>query len=526
MPGYLAIVLHAHLPFVRHPEHPKFLEESWLFEAITESYLPLLRVLEGWRRDRLGARLTLTLSPTLCAMLRDPLLRERYAQRLEALVALAKKELQRTRREPEFHRLAQGYYAQLTAAQKLYRQLQGDLVGRFRRLQEQGQIEIITTGATHGLLPLMANHPPSIRAQIMVARDQYRECFGCDPRGFWLPECAYGDGLETQLQAAGVRWFIVDAHGLLHAKPRPRFGGFAPILTPSGVAVFGRDLESSRQVWSRTEGYPGDPRYRDFYRDIGFDLDFDYVRPFLPSPEHRGFTGIKYHRITGNHQEKQPYDPAAASAAATEHARHFLSARVTQIQKVGAMLDRPPLIVAPYDAELFGHWWYEGPEFLDRLVRRAVKQREILGLITPGQYLELHSTHQVATPSASSWGDAGYYRVWLNDGNEWMHRHLQPAQERMSELVRKHPRPGVWQRRALQQAARELLLAQASDWSFMLSTKTSAEYARRRVVTHLRRFNELYAQLRARRLNRPWLAELESHDNLFADVNVRYWAEA
>jgi len=526
MPGYLAIVLHAHLPFVRHPEHPKFLEESWLFEAITESYLPLLQRLEDWWRERRRARLTLTLSPTLCAMLRDPLLQARYEQRLDALITLAKTEIQRTRREPDFHPLAQMYHARFTAARKLYRRLKGDLVQGFRRMQERGQIEIITTGATHGLLPLMGNHPPSMRAQILVARDQYRDCFGCDPRGFWLPECAYSGDVEIFLREAGVRWFIVATHGLLHARPRPRYGVFAPVMTSQALAVFGRDGESSRQVWSRTEGYPGDPRYRDFYRDIGFDLDFDYVQPCLPCPEHRGFTGFKYYRITGNQAAKQPYQPAAARQAAAEHAQHFWDARLAQVQQVGAGLDRPPLIVSPYDAELFGHWWYEGPEFLDQLVRRAARKPEALALITPTDYLAQHSTHQVAAPAASSWGEAGYYRVWLNHENEWMHRRLQPAQERMSELVRKHPRPGHWQRRALQQAARELLLAQASDWAFLLSAGTGGDYARQRVNTHLRRFHTLHTQLLNGRLNRSWLATIEARDNLFPNLNVRYWAAA
>lgn len=524
MPGYLSIILHAHLPFVRHPEHAKFLEESWLFEAITETYLPLLQVMNGWQRDGMEARLTMTLSPTLCAMLRDPLLQERYAKHLDELIALADKEISRTHWEPPFQELAQMYHTRLTAARLLYQQLGGDIVGKFRRLQDFGLLEIITTGATHGLLPLMANHPPSVRAQILVARDQYRECFGCDPRGIWLPECAYFDGVEAYLQEANIRWFIVDSHGLLHAHPRPRYGVFAPVFTPNGIAVFGRDMESSRQVWSRTEGYPGDARYRDFYRDIGFDLDFDYVKPHLPSPENRGFTGIKYYRITGGDAPKQPYQPAAAEEAVATHAAHFLKSRVEQVQELNAILDRPPLVISPYDAELFGHWWYEGPEFLDRFVRKAYHEQKTFELITPEQYLRRHPTNQIATPAASSWGEEGYYRVWLNEKNEWIYRHLQVAQERMTELVKKFAKPSALEERALKQAARELLLAQASDWPFILRTNTSPDYARKRVKAHLLRFNGLYHQLTTGEFDEKWLAEIEARDNLFAAINVSYWA--
>ncbi|HKI69065.1 MAG TPA: DUF1957 domain-containing protein, partial [Verrucomicrobiae bacterium] len=299
MQGYFSLVLHAHLPFVRHPEYERFLEENWLFEAVVETYVPLLQMMEGWRRDGVGAPMTLTLTPTLCTMLRDPLLQNRCTRHLNELVELAEKEVHRTYWEKPFHELAVWYHRRFTEIRDTYFSYGRDLVGAFRKFQELGRLEIITSAATHALLPLIANHPPSLRAQILTARDHYRSCFGCDPHGIWLPECAYVDGIETVLQEANIRWCIVDTHGILHARPRPRYGVFAPIYTPNGIAAFGRDLDSARQVWSRHEGYPGDFRYRDFYRDIGFDLDFDYVKSYLAAPDKRAFTGIKYYRITG-----------------------------------------------------------------------------------------------------------------------------------------------------------------------------------------------------------------------------------
>jgi 1,4-alpha-glucan branching enzyme len=521
--AYLSLILHAHLPFVRHPEHEKFLEETWLFEAITETYVPLLRIVERWRRDGLAPRLTFTLTPTLCTMLQDPLLQTRYERHLNELIELTDKEIHRTRWQKPLNDLARFYHERFTSVRDAYAACGRDLVRVFRGFQELGLLEIITCAATHSVLPLLVDHPPSLRAQVLVGRDHYRSCFGREPRGIWLPECAYAESVDSVLQEANLRWFVTDTHGILHAQPRPRYGTFAPIFTPKGIAAFGRDPDSTRQVWSRHAGYPGDPRYRDFYRDIGFDLDFDYVKPHLTAPDARSFTGLKYHRITGSSPAKEVYDRQAAMSAADAHASHFLDARMQQFRRLAEVIDRPPILVAPYDAELFGHWWYEGPEFLDLLVRKACSDQKLFKLITPAEFLRTHPTHQVATPAASSWGEGGYWGVWLNEKNEWIYPHLRVAQERMTELARRFPQPAAIQERMLKQAARELLLAQASDWPFILRTGTSPSYARQRVQDHLLRFTRLYEQLMAVQLDEEWLKQVEWRDNIFPDVNYHYW---
>jgi 1,4-alpha-glucan branching enzyme len=522
MQGYLSLILHAHLPFVRHPEHDKFLEENWLFEAITETYLPLINVFDGWLRDGMDTRLTICLSPTVCAMLLDPLLQDRYTRHLNGLIELADKELHRTLWDAPMHQLAKFYRERLEGLRHTYFGYGRNVVGAFRKFQDAGKLEIITTAATHAVLPLMANHAPSIRAQVLTARDFHTECFGRAPRGLWLPECAYVDGVENVLQEANIRWFITDTHGLLHATPRPRYGVFAPIFTQNGIAAFGRDLDSAKQVWSKHEGYPGDPHYRDFYRDVGFDLDYDYVRPHLPS-DVRTFTGIKYHAITGPTGEKLLYNRGAALETAAQHAHHFLEARQAQISRLAAIMDRPPLIVSPYDAELFGHWWHEGPEFLDYFVRKAYYDQQTFRLTTPHEYLQQHPTQQVAQPSASSWGEEGYWKVWLNEKNAWILPHLDVAQTRMTELAQQFPNATGEIQRALKQAARELLLAQSSDWPFILRTGTSPEYARRRVKDHLLRFISLHEQLTQTQIDGAWLREGEGRDNLFPSVKPEYW---
>jgi 1,4-alpha-glucan branching enzyme len=440
------------------------------------------------------------------------------------MIELAEKEIHRTHWDKAYQPLAWMYHHRFNNTRNTWLAYGRNLVGAFRKFQEQGKLEIITCAATHAVLPLLASHPPSIRAQILVARDHYRSCFGCDPRGIWLPECAYAEGVENVLQEANIRWFIIDTHGILHAKPRPRYGVFAPIFTPNCIAAFGRDLDSARQVWSKHEGYPGDVNYRDFYRDIGFDLDFDYVKPYLPDIEQRGFTGIKYHRITGAAPEKQVYQRELALKMAAEHAGHFLDARINQIHQLRSIMDRPPMVLSPYDAELFGHWWYEGPEFLDYFVRKAHYDQQVFRLVTPHEYLGRQPTQQVARPSASSWGSEGYWNVWLNETNEWIYPHLHIAQERMTALARQFPAATGLKLRALKQAGRELLLAQSSDWPFILRTGTSPDYARKRVKDHLLRFIGLHEQLTATRVDEAWLARIEAMDNLFPEINHRYWA--
>ena len=523
--GYLMLVLHAHLPFVRHPEHEEFLEEDWLYEAITETYLPLLKMLEGFERDGVNACFTMSLTPPLCEMLADPLLQERYLRRLGKLQELSTLEIRRTEGTP-FHAAAQNYGRHFQECRELFEEKWGkNIVQGFRHYQEKGFVEVITCGATHGFLPLMVSEA-GVRAQIQIAVANYRKHFGRAPRGIWLPECAYAPGVDRHVREAGLEFFFLDSHGISYGSPRPRYGPFRPVFCPSGVAVFGRDGESSKQVWSSEEGYPGDFAYRDFYRDLGYDGDYQYIRPFLHGDGVRRSVGLKYHRITGRVGlgEKQPYDPLVAREKAAAHAGNFLFNRQHQVRWLRGLLGVEPVIVSPYDAELFGHWWSEGPQFLNFLMRKIVFDQEELALTTPSRFLERHRRHQVLEPCASSWGDKGYYEVWLNGGNDWVYRHLHACETRMQELARRIPYPNPLQERALKQAARELLLAQSSDWAFIMTTGTMVAYAEKRTRDHLHRFNGLYLQLVENRLEEPWLGELEWKDNIFQEIDWRVYA--
>ena len=522
MSGSFALILHAHLPFVRHPEHEDFLEEDWLFEALTETYLPLLSMLRRLTDEGVAFRLTMSLTPTLGAMLRDELLQRRYLRHLERLIGLAQQEIERNRNHPTLADLARFYADLLTGTREFYDQTLGrDVVRAFRELQEAGGLEIIASAATHAFLPLLHDFPEAQRAQIHLGCDSYREMFGCEPRGFWLPECGYSDGLDSVLQTANIRWFVLDSHGLMFAQPRPYHAIFAPCYTPAGPAAFARDRESNREVWSAEAGYPGDPLYRDFYRDLGFDRSEEELAPFLRPPGVRKFSGIKYHRVSSG-REKEFYNPAAALARADEHARDLFAKCAARFRDLQEM-NFEPVIVSPFDAELFGHWWFEGPRFLETFLRLA-SAPDGFQLGTPTEFLKTHGEHQVVQPNPSSWGERGFNSVWLDEKNAWIYPHLHAATRRMTEVARRHRDtndPVI--ERALKQAARELLLAQGSDWAFLIKTNSAPEYASQRTKDHLLRFNRLYEQLCAAQIDFEFLGECESRANLFPHLNWRYY---
>ncbi|MEI8345257.1 MAG: DUF1957 domain-containing protein, partial [Candidatus Omnitrophota bacterium] len=347
--GYISLLLHAHLPYVRHPEHEYFMEESWLYEAITETYVPLIHAFERLERHGVPFRITMSLTPSLISMLQDGLLQQRYLRHINKLIELSEKEIERTRFQPQFHEMALHYYHEFVKSRETFRdRYQCDLVKAFRGLQDRGRVEIITCSATHAFLPLTNRTHQVVRAQIKTAADHYTKALGRRPVGIWLPECGYYPGVDEFLKEVGIRYFITDTIGILHASPRPKYGVFAPVYCPSGVAAFGRDVESSKQVWSASEGYPGDFEYREFYRDVGHDLEYEYVKPYISADGLRVNTGIKYYKITGETNEKQPYNRSRAFDRAREHAGHFVFCRDKQVEFLGEFLGRKPMILSPY----------------------------------------------------------------------------------------------------------------------------------------------------------------------------------
>jgi len=520
--GYLALVLHAHLPFVRHAERDSYLEENWFFEALTETYIPLVKVFDNLLNDGVDFRITVSLSPPLISMMADELLQQRYARHLNKLVELAGKEVDRTT-GTEFSDAARMYLSKFTDIREIYINQYGmNLLTAFRKFRDSGMVELITSGATHGFMPLM-QRKESVKVQISVAVDVFTKYFGTSPRGIWLPECGYAPGVDDILKEHGIQYFFVDTHGLMLATPSPVHGVYSPVYTPAGVAAFGRDLQTSKQVWDMHQGYPGDFCYREFYRDIGYDLEIDYIRPYIGENEIRIDTGIKYYRITGKTDEKQVYNPKIASERAAEHASNFLYNREKQVQHLAGQMDRPPVIVAPYDAELFGHWWYEGPQWIDYLLRKIYFDQDTVKTITPWEYLNMFPTNQVAALPMSTWGHKGYNEVWLDPVNDWIYRHLHRAEERMAEAAQTFSESGGLRERALKQMARELLLAQSSDWPFIMKMGTSVEYAEKRFKDHISRFSRLYWAVKNDDLDEDEIQTIEFLDNIFPEIDYRIY---
>ncbi len=524
--GYWLPVLHSHLPFVKHPEHEYFLEEHWLFEAITESYIPLLINMKQLVEEEIEFRLTLSLAPPLMEMLSDKQLMEKYEIYLYSRIQLAELESERLKKDTDFLPLALFYKERLNQIKSFFTGvLNSDILQGYRHFRDLGKLEVITSCATHGFLPLLKVNQKAVEAQVSLAVDSFIGYFGGPPEGMWLPECAYYEGLDRILNMYGIRYFFLDSEGLMSGDPVPRYSVYAPVYTAAGVAAFGRDPLSSKQVWSTHDGYPGDYQYRDFYRDAGYDLDFDYIKPFISPDGTRVFTGIKYYRITGRSDAKEPYNLQDAADKVIEHAVHFHDERVAQIKTVAPMIDRQPVVVSPYDAELFGHWWFEGPDFLYRVFREIHEKKEIRS-ITPSEYLKLYPENQVIAPSPSSWGYRGYYDVWLNEDNDWIYRHLHYMADRLEELASASVQEtDTLKIRLLNQMTRELLLAQSSDWAFLMSTNTAREYSSARTKEHIKNFNRLVEWFSSGNIDVSELEWMERKHSIFAFLDFRVFAD-
>jgi 1,4-alpha-glucan branching enzyme len=541
------LLLHAHMPYGFYEKPGYYLEERWFYEALTDSYLPLLEIMEGWVRDGLDFRLTLSLSPSLLSMLTDQRMQERYLVYLRDLVELAEREVERTRKEsPEFYPLAHFYRDRYIARKEQYIALKCDLISPLKRLGETDKLELITCAATHAYLPLIKEDTLKI-AQIRAARKYFKALFDISPKSFWLPECGFTPGLDSLLAGEGINCIFLDSQGFLKTDLEWQGKSYFPVKSPSaGISVFLRDLKASSQVWNSLDGYPGDPFYREYYRDIGFDLSADKLAPFIPYGQALP-SGIKYYRITNRGSFKQSYRPEAARERVGEHARHFLSVLQQQLD-INPPSGCPPVVATPFDAELFGHWWFEGPLWLDRLIRLLNNQDEIT-MVTPQEYLKEYPPGWDANLHLSSWGQGGCNEVWLNKKNDFFYPVLHGAEKRITGLCRDyygysndgkdHPLLKLLDRylelyvltrektgeknasaaikaeeRVLGQALKELFLAQSSDWAFMLSWQKTEDVALHRFQKHMDRFNLLCDMYSEGNYAEEKLEECEREDSL------------
>ena len=556
--GAFTFVLHSHIPYCRRAGRWPHGEE-WLHEAATETYIPLLNALHDLQEEGVPFHLTIGITPILCEQLADPLVLEHLRAYLEEKQKAAEADLRRFDpvSERQLHFLA-GFYAQWYAhiRASLDERYGGDIIGAFRRLQDAGYIEILTSAATHGYLPLLARDS-SIHGQLATGVRSYVRYFGRRPRAIWLPECAYRPayymdgpqgrwrkpGLEEFLAEQRLGLFFCETHAIEGGTPigKAREGVIGPYgevpkryLVPiagyteptrrttyrpyyvagTEVAVMGRNNPTSMQVWSADWGYPGDGDYREFHKKDGV-------------------SGMQYWRVTGPRLDlgqKDLYHPDWAEYKAHQHARHF-AGLVEQLLTEYARDNQGDygIIVSMYDTELFGHWWFEGILWI-REVLRNLAASETVELTTASDYLTAHPPEDVLALPESSWGAGGTHFTWDNPDTHWMWEPIHQAETRMEALVARYPEAEGPARDILNQAARELLLLQASDWPFLVTTGQARAYAIERFQGHLERFEELARALEA---GTPETlaagAELAGRyhalDNPFPDVDYRDFTE-
>ena len=516
-----SFVLEAHLPFVREFNSEGDLtqagKEGRFFEFVSQTLLPLLEVFGRLEKDSVPFRLALAVSPVLCQMLSDSHLIKKYLEYTDKQIEFSTQELNRTAGDDRLNRLAK-----ITITKLLDRKIafteryEKDLIKAIDYYRRKEKIEILGGCATNAFLPFLSHHPESLQAQIETPLSVYRHHFGSTPQGFWLPDLGWTDTIEPYLRAYNFHYTIIDSHGLLFGKPLPEKGSFYPVKTPNGTFLLTRDFYAAKEI----EKISADELFLDNDRDIGYELSPELVSPFLGMEGERHKTGYKYWNRSGG--KNAVYDPAAAAEKAAGYALSFLNKTISRLEEASGCMAETPLCLYAGNADNFGRFWHEGAHFIETLFRLAAARNDFQ-FVCPAEYIfkQKLSSFQVVAPEFSSWGKNGYAETWLDTSNDWIYRHLFRAMERMTELAELFPDDTGLKERALNQAARELLLTQSSDWPALLSRQDSTEYARTKAENALRNFTTIYEALGSNHISVEWLTKLERRHNLFPNINYR-----
>jgi len=503
--------------------------------------LPLIEALQALEHDKIASPVTLGITPVLANQLAHPSFVsefEAYMERRLEGAAGAPAHLEASG-DSALVPIARFWHERLTRLLNLFHSLDSDIIGAFRKLEATGRIELISSAATHGFLPLLARDE-SIKLQLAVGVAEHKRLFGKAPTGCWLPECAYRPGgpwgppgarpqsyragTDEHLAAAGYRYFFVDTHlvraGAALGYPDVDDALVAGERTPyvayrvasskrraHDLYALVRDPKASAQVWSRAQGYPGDEWYLEFHK--------------IRWPD-----GLRLWRVTGSNVDlggKQRYDPSAASSAARNHAEHFASV----LRETAALLKQhkpapgtQPVVTAPFDAELFGHWWFEGVDFVAQLYRQLAGNG--VRPVTARQHI---ASSAKARPTIQltegSWGKNGDFSMWLNDQTAWTWKRLWALEEAYWAVAGKALDGGEKSRAVLAQATRSMLLAQASDWQFIITTAEAADYANQRFDEHCGQAEDLVRVLSTGKIDDATMqrvAALQAQDSVFPNV--------
>lgn len=516
-------VINAQFPFIRHPESPGCVEESRFFNALSYTWLPLLRSCTNLESEGITFKFAVVFSPSLCEMFADTLLQERYIEYLDRAIEFGLTELDRNTASNETRAIIK---LQLDLIQLNRRDFvdiyDRNIVKKFDYFANRGYIEILATTATACFLPLFADIPEAVNAQIETGLMAYRSHFTSFPSGFWLPAMGYTNGIENVIKSYGFQYTILESHGLLFADPPPDSGLFAPAWCTNGLAVLARDKRITHEVYSGDESFACNPLYLNVDRDIGFELDEQILSDLFEVRLGRRITGFRYWSRKGNGDDPQSlYRFNEAHTQICADAATFLDRRSETLAKASDILEGAPVsLTCVFPAEVFGQSWYEGVSWLENLFRIAADRRDVF-FILPSTCLQVKASDKRIEPYCSSWFDSGYAEEVLNSANDWMYPYIRTATLRMVDLAERFPGDSGLKERSLNMAARELLLAQSIDWFLLMNEGDKSKYGRSRFEESVKAFTVVYESLGSNFISTEWLTSIEKRHNLFANINYR-----
>ncbi len=514
------LLLHAHQPFIRHVEGDEVVEEKRFFRDLSDTYIPLLQTFTRLEKEGIPFSLGLVLSPSFSQMLADPLLQERFVEYIDRRIVFGEREALRIKRKAHKERKLINYYLERARKAKKFfvEHADGSLLSLFDYYQRRGFLEILTTAATHAFLPFLQTCPESLRAQIEVAILSHRTFFGRNPQGFWLPDLGWFPGAGELLRSYGFSYTVLETHGLLHAHHEPFAGTMAPAETPEGLTVFGRDRNTFLQVLGPS-GFIHAESFRSEGRDIAFELSLKELGGFLGPGGQRVESGYKYFTRSGKY-----WDPEQAYKKVDTLVETFIADHLSRAVRYEKLSPTFSHTLSAFNAETFGSLWYEGSYFIEQLLRRAHELND-LRFVKPIYASDIFVKKEVLIPQQSTSGTNGYNEDWLDSSNDWTWRHLILCSQRMTDLTERFPDETGLKERTLNQAARELLLAQSSDWQKDLRERRNSDYARARFEDAVRNFITAYESLGGNYVSTDWLTRLEKRNNLFPNINYRAFAK-
>lgn len=510
IPGYALFIFNAHIPYIKKNRKKSAGDERWLFKAIGESYLPLLDVFLRLKNEGTPFKAAFSLSPTLITMLADPDIQERCR---EYLIQRADFYAREAGRESEFKLTASMHATRSAYFLKLFTEKLGcRLLDAFKSLSDSGHLELMTTAATHAFLPLLEPNAIMSRAQIKQGLDTFAEHFGFIPNGFWLPECGCRLGFDKLILEQGPRFTVIDTLAMLGSSPKAKYASFRPFSSPSGLALFANDISASLDIWSAKTGYYTAPEYL-WQPDTCIEEDPGNSGEF-PAEE------LACKKNTGPTDRKGAYNQADANKTAWRHASAFLEGLAERSKWARKIIGVPPVITISVNAEFFGSQWFEGPLWLEYVLRASASE-DRPQTILPSAYLEECDNLQISMPTGSSWGDGSFGARWLNSANDWAYKQVTLACRRYLKMVRLGDMGDPLKERLINQAGRELMLAQASDWPLLLSAGRLTRMAQRRLRDHLVAFWTLFDYYREGRVDEESLRRIEGRSEIFRNLDYK-----